>query len=111
MHLLNWTDGEWLRPLTAEHLVTVKNRRGFAKLEWQKLRECNEALDCRLSARAAAWIAGADRWPEARWAELAAELGVTAREKLGAEAHPAKPVAPRVLPRRRAVRSSSIQAA
>jgi phage terminase large subunit GpA-like protein len=52
--------------LTAEQLVTVKNKRGFAKLEWQKLQERNEALDCRVYARAAAWIAGADRWSEAR---------------------------------------------
>jgi len=45
-------------------------------LEWQKLRERNEALDCRVYARAAAWIAGADRWPEATWADLEAQLGV-----------------------------------
>ena len=39
--------------LTAEQLVTVKSRRGLSKLEWQKLRERNEALDCRVYARAA----------------------------------------------------------
>jgi phage terminase large subunit GpA-like protein len=54
----DWVDGEWLKQLTAEQLVTVKTKRGFAKLEWQKLRERNEALDCRVYARAAAWIAG-----------------------------------------------------
>jgi phage terminase large subunit GpA-like protein len=47
------------------------------KLEWQKLRERNEALDCRVYARAAAWIVGADRWPERRWAEMERELGVS----------------------------------
>ena len=70
LHLPGWVDAEWLKQLTAEQLVTVKNKRGFAKLEWQKLRERNEALDCRVYARAAAWILGADRWSEARWEEL-----------------------------------------
>ena len=39
-------------------MATVKTRRGFAKLEWQKLRRRNEALDCRVYARAAVWILG-----------------------------------------------------
>ncbi|MBK5911455.1 phage tail protein [Rhodothalassium salexigens] len=75
VHLPEWADSEWLKQLTAEQLVTVKGKRGFARLEWQKLRERNEALDCRVYARAAAWIAGADRWPEATWADLEAQLG------------------------------------
>lgn len=75
LHLPGWVDAEWLKQLTAEQLVTVKNKRGFAKLEWQKLRERNEALDCRVYARAAAWILGADRWSDARWEELALEFG------------------------------------
>ena len=44
----------------------AKTRRGFSRPEWQKLRERNEALDCRVYARSAAWIAGADRWTEAK---------------------------------------------
>ena len=75
IHLPDWADGEWLKQLTAEQLVTVKTRRGFARLEWRKLRERNEALDCRVYARAAAWILGADRWSEARWADLETQLG------------------------------------
>ncbi|WBQ12872.1 phage terminase large subunit family protein [Hyphomonadaceae bacterium BL14] len=75
VHLPAWTDGEWLKQFTAEQLVTVRTRRGFSRLEWQKLRERNEALDCRVYARAAAWIAGADRWPEARWREMEDQLG------------------------------------
>ena len=58
VHLPDWADSEWLKQLIAEQLVTVKGKRGFAKLEWQKLRERNEALDCRVYARAAAWIVG-----------------------------------------------------
>jgi len=52
----------------------VRTKRGFARLEWQKLRERNEALDCRVYARAAAWIVGADRWSEARWVDLEAQV-------------------------------------
>ena len=50
-------------------------KRGFPRLEWQKLRERNEALDCRVYARAATWIAGADRWPEAKWRDLESQIG------------------------------------
>ncbi len=103
VHLPNWADSEWLKQLTAEQLVTVKNKRGFAKLEWQKLRERNEALDCRVYARAAAWIAGADRWSEARWAELERQLAVeTSGPAVEANAKPTlRPSA-----RRRTMRSS-----
>ena len=67
---------EWLKQFVAEQLVTVKTKRGFARLEWQKLRERNEALDTRVYARAAAWIAGLDRWSEERWAEAEREVSV-----------------------------------
>jgi phage terminase large subunit GpA-like protein len=52
----------------------VRTKRGFARLECQKLRERNEALDCRVYARAAAWIIGADRWSEARWVDLETQV-------------------------------------
>jgi phage terminase large subunit GpA-like protein len=106
IHLPDWADGEWLKQLTAEQLVTVHNRRGFARLEWQKLRERNEALDDRAYARAAAWILGADRWSEARWADLEAQLGVARVEARGASAPSVTPISRPVVPRRRAVRSS-----
>jgi phage terminase large subunit GpA-like protein len=80
VHLPNGTEAEWLKQLVAEQLVTVKTKRGFSRLEWQKLRERNEALDCRVYARAAAWIAGADRWTEATWGNL--ERQVAAPELL-----------------------------
>ena len=105
VHLPDWVDDEWLKQFVAEQLVTVKTKRGFARLEWQKLRERNEALDCRVYARAAAWIAGADRWSEARWADLAAQLGAGGDD---ADTPPAagsvRPV--RQLLRRRSLRSS-----
>ena len=103
VHLPSWADAEWLKQLTAEQLITVKSRRGFSKLEWQKLRERNEALDCRVYARAAAWIAGADRWSEARWQELERQLAVETAEPDSNAA--AKPL-PCPSARRRTMRSS-----
>ena len=76
IHLPKWIDAEWLKQLTAEQLVTTKNRRGFSKLEWQKMRDRNEALDLRVYARAAAWIAGIDRWSEKVWSELEDHFGI-----------------------------------
>jgi len=48
VHLPHWVENEWLKQFVAEQLVTVHTKRGFARLEWQKLRERNEALDCRV---------------------------------------------------------------
>ena len=107
IHLPDWVESEWLKQFVAEQLVTVKTRRGFARLEWQKLRERNEALDVRVYARAAAWIAGLDRWSEVRWADLEAQLGIGDVDEGGrppAGARSGRPVRP-VL-RRRSVRSS-----
>ncbi|MCA8882063.1 MAG: phage terminase large subunit family protein, partial [Rhodobacteraceae bacterium] len=103
IHLPGWTDSEWLKQLTAEQLVTVRTRRGFAKLEWQKLRERNEALDTRVYARAAAWIAGADRWSEAYWSDMERQLAVPARVD-AAGINPGRTARP--ASRRRAVRSN-----
>ena len=79
VHLPDWIDTEWLKQLVAEQLVTVRNKRGYAHPEWQKMRERNEALDTRVYARAAAWIMGADRWDEATWRRLEAQAGVETR--------------------------------
>ena len=75
VHLPRGAEAEWVKQLVGEQLVTVKTKRGFSRLEWQKLRERNEALDCRVYARAAAWIAGADRWTEAMWRDLEQQIG------------------------------------
>ncbi len=42
--------------------------KGYTKQEWQKVRERNEVLDCRIYARAASIALGIDRWPESKWA-------------------------------------------
>jgi len=54
-------DEEYFKQLTAEKVVTKRNRKGYTAQEWVKDRERNEALDCRIYARAAASMAGLDR--------------------------------------------------
>jgi phage terminase large subunit GpA-like protein len=60
---------EYFKQLTAEQLVT-RIHKGYPRSEWQKMRERNEALDCRIYARAAAIAIGIDRWSEAKWNTL-----------------------------------------
>jgi phage terminase large subunit GpA-like protein len=57
---------EYFRQLTAE-VLTTKLVRGFARYQWEKTRDRNEALDCRVYARAACAVVGADRWSDERW--------------------------------------------
>jgi len=76
IHLPDWADSEWLKQLVAEQLVTIRDRRGYARQEWQKMRERNEALVTRVYARAAAWILGADRFDERMWRQLERQAGV-----------------------------------
>lgn len=58
---------EYFRQLCAERLTNTIDRRGYTKFEWVKTRPRNEALDCRVYARAAAALVGADRWSDERW--------------------------------------------
>jgi phage terminase large subunit GpA-like protein len=79
-------------------MVTVRNKRGFSHQEWQKMRERNEALDCRVYARAAAWILGADRWDEATWRSLENQAGVETRSAASIEAVATEPIEPTTPP-------------
>ena len=74
VHIPKGTTAEWTKQLTAEQLMTIKTRQGFQKLEWQQTRDRNEALDCRVYARACAWLMGMDRWDGAKWDDLRAQL-------------------------------------
>ena len=56
---------EYFKQLTAETLV----QRG-RRFEWKKGRERNEALDCRVYARAAAAILGIDRFNDNHWEQI-----------------------------------------
>lgn len=72
-------DEEFFKMLTAEQLVT-KVVKGYKRTEWTKTRERNEALDCRVIARAVAYAFGVDRWTENHWLEREAFLGVSKQE-------------------------------
>lgn len=106
IHLPLGTTSEWVKQLTSEQLMTTKTKRGFQKLEWHKMRERNEALDCRVYARAAAWLMGMDRWDEARWAALEGQLRLP--DEGNARSKPAgRPVVPAAR-RRRSIASSYV---
>lgn len=66
IHLPDHVGEEFCKQLTAEELV-ARTRKGYRRDEWQKTRERNEALDCRVYARAAAIAAGIDRFKERDW--------------------------------------------
>jgi phage terminase large subunit GpA-like protein len=70
LHSIQWLSDK----IQAACVFPLTRVRGFQRLEWQKLRERNEVLDCRVYARAAAWIAGADRWTEATWRDLESQI-------------------------------------
>lgn len=74
VHLPRGITGEWVQQLVAEQLVTIKARNGASRFEWQQLRTRNEALDCRIYARAAAWLRGIDRWDDHKWHQLEIQL-------------------------------------
>lgn len=64
-------DEEYFKQLTAEHLFI---RAGIKRFEWKKVYERNEALDCRVYARAAATAVGLDRLTDKHWLTLEDEL-------------------------------------
>jgi phage terminase large subunit GpA-like protein len=69
-------DEDYFRQMTAEQLVSKKNRRGYTTLAWSLIpgRE-NHVLDARVYARAAAELVGLSRFRETDWAALEAALG------------------------------------
>ena len=72
-HLPRYSE-EYFKQITAEQLVT-KIVKGYRRHEWQKMRERNEALDCRVYARAAAGRVGIDRFQEKHWTDLERRVG------------------------------------
>lgn len=66
---------EYFKQLTAEKRV-VRLHKGFPKATWEKApNQANEALDCRVYARAAASIYGLDRFNALQWKRLEKVLG------------------------------------
>ena len=67
---------EICRQLVSEEIRRHKIRAGVFRQEWVKTRERNEALDCRVYARAAAALLGIDRWQEADWQRCESQIGL-----------------------------------
>ena len=66
---------EFCKQLSAEQLIARATKTGFRRMEWVKQRERNEALDCRVYARAATAAMGMDTWSVGRWDRMADALG------------------------------------
>jgi len=96
---------EYFKQLTAEQLVT-RIVKGYRRPEWQKSRDRNEALDCRVYARAAAAVYGIDRFVESTWMSLEQQSGQMSRQR----PDPPKAVPPtqQVAPASRRARSNWI---
>jgi phage terminase large subunit GpA-like protein len=80
-------DDEVVKQLTAEFLDTTEDKRGFTKRQWVKDRKRNEALDCRVYARAAAEQMGLSRHPRymSEQAKKAREASRKRRDRSGRE--------------------------
>lgn len=87
---------EYFKQITAEQLVT-KVVKGYRKLEWQKMRERNEALDTRVYARAAAARVGLDRFQDKHWKQMEERIGQQAARRK--EQQPERPEAAPQQPR------------
>jgi phage terminase large subunit GpA-like protein len=96
VHLPDGLDPEQVKQLVAEQLVTVNDRRGFARQEWRKTR-ANEQLDLAVYARAALSVLGSDRYGDRFWTRFASSA---AEAPAPAEPDDPKPtaLAPVVLP-------------
>jgi phage terminase large subunit GpA-like protein len=79
--------------LCAEVLVT-KLVNGVRKSVWEKKQDRNEALDCRIYARAAAASLRFETWKDSRWDEMEHELTVLETEPTPAPARRVQPSAP-----------------
>ncbi len=82
---------EHFKQLCAEQLVTRVDKSGRSKQEWQQLRARNEALDCRIYARAAAWDCGLDRFQPKHWQALEGQSGNAYGDRRPASTKPEVP--------------------
>lgn len=88
IHFYIGLDEEYYSQLTAEKIVT-RFHKGFAKREWVKMRDRNEALDCCVYAYAAAIASGMARF---NWNKMREEIVQSLEFKVQKEEeiHPAK---------------------
>jgi len=67
---------EYFQQLCAERLVMKTKPNGFKQPVWEKIRDRNEALDCRLYAMAAAASMRLDTWRAEKWDAIQGDLTV-----------------------------------
>ncbi|HAU29813.1 MAG TPA: phage tail protein [Rhodospirillaceae bacterium] len=92
-HFPRYTE-DYFKQLTSERLVT-RIIKGYPKAQWVKDPNTrNEALDCRVYARAAAAIFGIERMSERQWLQMQEALGAEQANEPRATAQIVKP-APR----------------
>jgi len=84
---------DYFEQLTAEQLVT-RTHGGLRRTVWEKTRDRNEALDCRIYARAAAGSLRFEGWSAAKWDEIEAGLLAASPKHAGA-AQPGSPDQPK----------------
>jgi len=77
VHIPTHIGEETCKQLVAEHRVTRGGKNSARVSAWEKLRERNEALDCRVYARAAAARQGLDRMSDAAWDDLERMIGAS----------------------------------
>ncbi len=58
---------EYYKQLTVETLIKSKDRHGFYRYEYKKVRDRNEVLDCTVYARAASIHLGVDHFTDLQW--------------------------------------------
>lgn len=81
-------DLHFFKMLTAEKLVVKQNKKGFQVAQWELDFQRNEALDCRVYARAAAHVFGMDMFKDEDYEQL---KGTPQKiEKTGAKVAPKK---------------------
>lgn len=83
-------DDEFFKMLTAEEMVTKTNAKGYPVNHWQKVRARNEALDCRIYARAAATFLGIDRFTDEIWRNFENRVMVKTAAQVAEKKSPTK---------------------
>jgi phage terminase large subunit GpA-like protein len=77
-------DRNYFQMLTAEQLQMLKDKKTKkVSYQWVKVRDRNEALDCRIYARAAAYILGVDRFKETTWEKIKASTRIVQKAPEG----------------------------
>jgi len=93
VHLHRLAEAEYCKQFCAEEASTV-TKSGQPRVAWQKHYDRNEALDCRVYARAAAYVVGLDRFNEQHFEQLRQSLGIRegVAQAVSAAQTPAQPV-------------------